>query len=166
MSSVIEQVTNLVSPILAEHHFELVDLEFVKEGKSWYLRVFIDKVGGINIEECALISDLLSEKLDAQDPDLIPQAYYLEVSSPGAERPLKNDRDLQRSLNKYVNVSLYQALNGQKVYEGDLVEITADNLVLAVIQKQRQLKLFQLYHQRLLEFPAQITVLTSLDVND
>ncbi|AUJ32253.1 MAG: ribosome maturation factor RimP [Liquorilactobacillus nagelii] len=141
MSSVIEQVTNLVSPILAEHHFELVDLEFVKEGKSWYLRVFIDKVGGINIEECALISDLLSEKLDAQDPDLIPQAYYLEVSSPGAERPLKNDRDLQRSLNKYVNVSLYQALNGQKVYEGDLVEITADNLVLAVIQKQRQLKL-------------------------
>jgi ribosome maturation factor RimP len=141
VSSVIEQVTNLVSPILAEHHFELVDLEFVKEGKSWYLRVFIDKVGGINIEECALISDLLSEKLDAQDPDLIPQAYYLEVSSPGAERPLKNDRDLQRSLNKYVNVSLYQALNGQKVYEGDLVEITADNLVLAVIQKQRQLKL-------------------------
>lgn len=141
MSSVIEQVTNLVSPILAEHHFELVDLEFVKEGKSWYLRVFIDKAGGINIEECALISDLLSEKLDAQDPDLIPQAYYLEVSSPGAERPLKNDRDLQRSLNKYVNVSLYQALNGQKVYEGDLVEITADNLVLAVIQKQRQLKL-------------------------
>lgn len=141
MSSVIEQVTNLVSPILAEHHFELVDLEFVKEGKSWYLRVFIDKIGGINIEECALISDLLSEKLDAQDPDLIPQAYYLEVSSPGAERPLKNDRDLQRSLNKYVNVSLYQALNGQKVYEGDLVEITADNLVLAVIQKQRQLKL-------------------------
>lgn len=141
MSSVIEQVTNLVSPILAERHFELVDLEFVKEGKSWYLRVFIDKVGGINIEECALISDLLSEKLDAQDPDLIPQAYYLEVSSPGAERPLKNDRDLQRSLNKYVNVSLYQALNGQKVYEGDLVEITADDLVLAVIQKQRQLKL-------------------------
>jgi ribosome maturation factor RimP len=141
VSSVIEQVTNLVSPILAEHHFELVDLEFVKEGKSWYLRVFIDKIGGINIEECALISDLLSEKLDAQDPDLIPQAYYLEVSSPGAERPLKNDRDLQRSLNKYVNVSLYQALNGQKVYEGDLVEITADNLVLAVIQKQRQLKL-------------------------
>lgn len=141
MSSVVEKVTDLVEPILAEHHFELVDLEFVKEGKSWYLRVFIDKIGGINIEECALISDILSEKLDAQDPDLIPQAYYLEVSSPGAERPLKTERDLQRSLNKYIHVSLYQPLDGQKVYEGDLVEITSDYLVLAIMQKQRQLKL-------------------------
>ncbi|MFT8457932.1 MAG: ribosome maturation factor RimP [Liquorilactobacillus ghanensis] len=141
MSSVVEKVTDLVEPILAEHHFELVDLEFVKEGKSWYLRVFIDKIGGINIEECALISDVLSEKLDAQDPDLIPQAYYLEVSSPGAERPLKTERDLQRSLNKYIHVSLYQPLDGQKVYEGDLVEITSDYLVLAIMQKQRQLKL-------------------------
>ncbi|MFT9213576.1 ribosome maturation factor RimP [Liquorilactobacillus ghanensis] len=141
MSSVVEKVTDLVEPILAEHHFELVDLEFVKEGKSWYLRVFIDKIGGINIEECALISDILSEKLDAQDPDLIPQAYYLEVSSPGAERPLKTERDLQRSLNKYIHVSLYQPLDGQKIYEGDLVEITSDYLVLAIMQKQRQLKL-------------------------
>lgn len=141
MSSVVEKVTDLVEPILAEHHFELVDLEFVKEGKSWYLRVFIDKIGGINIEECALISDILSEKLDAQDPDLIPQAYYLEVSSPGAERPLKTERDLQRSLNKYIHVSLYQPLDGQKVYEGDLIEITSDYLVLAIMQKQRQLKL-------------------------
>ncbi|MFT8392518.1 MAG: ribosome maturation factor RimP [Liquorilactobacillus ghanensis] len=139
MSSVVEKVTDLVEPILAEHHFELVDLEFVKEGKSWYLRVFIDKIGGINIEECALISDILSEKLDAQDPDLIPQAYYLEVSSPGAERPLKTERDLQRSLNKYIHVSLYQPLDGQKVYEGDLIEITSDYLVLAIMQKQRQL---------------------------
>ncbi|KRM08329.1 hypothetical protein FC89_GL001668 [Liquorilactobacillus ghanensis DSM 18630] len=141
MSSVVEKVTDLVEPILAEHHFELVDLEFVKEGKSWYLRVFIDKIGGINIEECALISDILSEKLDAQDPDLIPQAYYLEVSSPGAERPLKTERDLQRSLNKYIHVSLYQPLDGRKVYEGDLIEITSDYLVLAIMQKQRQLKL-------------------------
>ncbi|MFT8727943.1 MAG: ribosome maturation factor RimP [Liquorilactobacillus ghanensis] len=141
MSSVVEKVTDLVEPILAEHHFELVDLEFVKEGKSWYLRVFIDKIGGINIEECALISDILSEKLDAQDPDLIPQAYYLEVSSPGAERPLKTERDLQRSLNKYIHVSLYQPLDGQKIYEGNLVEITSDYLVLAIMQKQRQLKL-------------------------
>jgi ribosome maturation factor RimP len=141
VSSVVEKVTDLVEPILAEHHFELVDLEFVKEGKSWYLRVFIDKIGGINIEECALISDILSEKLDAQDPDLIPQAYYLEVSSPGAERPLKTERDLQRSLNKYIHVSLYQPLDGQKVYEGDLIEITSDYLVLAIMQKQRQLKL-------------------------
>ena len=62
--SIVETVTKLVTPILDDHHFELVDIEFVKEGKSWYLRVFIDKEGGINIEECALVSDQLSEKLD------------------------------------------------------------------------------------------------------
>ena len=77
--SVVETVTKLVTPILDDHHFELVDIEFVKEGKSWYLRVFIDKEGGINIEECALVSDQLSEKLDNCDPDPIPQAYYLEL---------------------------------------------------------------------------------------
>lgn len=86
MSSVVETVTDLVEPILASHHFELVDVEFVKEGKSWYLRVFIDKPGGITIDECVLISDELGEQLDNCDPDPIPQAYYLEVSSPGAEQ--------------------------------------------------------------------------------
>ncbi len=90
MSTVVKTVTELVTPILEEKDFELVDIEFVKEGKSWYLRVFIDKPAGINIEECALVSDQLSEALDNCDPDPIPQAYYLEVSSPGAERPLKN----------------------------------------------------------------------------
>lgn len=67
MSSVVETVTELVTPILDERHFELVDAEFVKEGKSWYLRIYIDKPGGINIEECALVSDLLGEKLDDCD---------------------------------------------------------------------------------------------------
>ena len=86
MSSVVQTVTDLVTPIVDEHGFELVEVEFVKEGKSWYLRVFIDKEGGIDIEECALVSEQLSEKLDNVDPDPIPQAYFLEVSSPGAER--------------------------------------------------------------------------------
>lgn len=89
MSSVVETVTEMVTPILDEQNFELVEVEFVKEGKSWFLRVFIDKEGGIDIEECAFVSEKLSEKLDAADPDPIPQAYFLEVSSPGAERPLK-----------------------------------------------------------------------------
>lgn len=78
LSSVVETVTELVTPILDERHFELVDAEFVKEGKSWYLRIYIDKPGGINIEECALVSDLLGEKLDDCDPDPIPQAYFLK----------------------------------------------------------------------------------------
>ncbi|KRL01296.1 ribosome maturation protein RimP [Liquorilactobacillus capillatus DSM 19910] len=131
-------VTELVTPILEANNFELVDIEFVKEGKNWYLRVFIDKEDGINIEECALVSDQLSEKLDACDPDPIPQAYYLEVSSPGAERPLKKPRDFERALNKFIHVSLYQQLNGAKVYEGTLVDLNDESLTLAYMDKTRQ----------------------------
>lgn len=138
MSSVVETVTELVTPILDERHFELVDAEFVKEGKSWYLRIYIDKPGGINIEECALVSDLLGEKLDDCDPDPIPQAYFLEVSSPGAERPLKKERDYERALNSYIHVSLYQPLDGNKVYEGTMVDLKPDELTLEYMDKTRQ----------------------------
>ena len=138
LSSVVETVTELVTPILDERHFELVDAEFVKEGKSWYLRIYIDKPGGINIEECALVSDLLGEKLDNCDPDPIPQAYFLEVSSPGAERPLKKERDYERALNSYIHVSLYQPLEGNKVYEGTMVDLKPDELTLEYMDKTRQ----------------------------
>ena len=138
MSSVVETVTELVQPILLSHHFELVDVEFVKEGKSWYLRVFIDKPTGITIDECVLVSDELGEKLDSCDPDPIPQAYYLEVSSPGAERPLKKETDYVRAIDKYVNVSLYQQLNGQKVYEGYLRKVTAEELTIEYMDKTRK----------------------------
>ena len=138
MSSVVETVTELVTPILDERHFELVDAEFVKEGKSWYLQIYIDKPGGINIEECALVSDLLGEKLDDCDPDPIPQAYFLEVSSPGAERPLKKERDYERALNSYIHVSLYQPLEGNKVYEGTMVDLKPDELTLEYMDKTRQ----------------------------
>lgn len=138
LSSVVETVTELVNPILDERHFELVDAEFVKEGKSWYLRIYIDKPGGINIEECALVSDLLGEKLDNCDPDPIPQAYFLEVSSPGAERPLKKERDYERALNSYIHVSLYQPLEGNKVYEGTMVDLKPDELTLEYMDKTRQ----------------------------
>lgn len=138
MSSVVETVTELVTPILDERHFELVDAEFVKEGKSWYLRIYIDKPGGINIEECALVSDLLGEKLDDCDPDPIPQAYFLEVSSPGAERPLKKERDYERALNSYIHVSLYQPLEGNKFYEGTMVDLKPDELTLEYMDKTRQ----------------------------
>lgn len=86
----------MVTPILDREGFELVDIEFVKEGKNWFLRVFIDKENGIDIEECALVSEQLSEAMDALDPDPIPQAYFLEVSSPGAERPLKKKQTMKR----------------------------------------------------------------------
>ncbi|MBO1306607.1 ribosome maturation factor RimP [Enterococcus sp. 669A] len=137
MSSVVETITELVMPILDEQHFELVEVEFVKEGKNWFLRVFIDKEGGIDIEECAFVSEKLSEKLDQIDPDPIPQAYFLEVSSPGAERPLKKEQDYQNALGQYVHVSLYQNVDGQKQYEGHLKELDKEQLTLTVKIKTR-----------------------------
>ena len=86
-------VEEMVRPYLDEHGFELVDVEYVKEGSNWFLRVFVDKDGGIDIDDCGLISEYLSQKLDENDP--IPTAYFLEVSSPGAERPLKKKRMLR-----------------------------------------------------------------------
>ena len=138
MSTVVETVTELVTPILEEQNFELVEVEFVKEGKNWFLRVFIDKEGGIDIEECAFVSEHLSEKLDNADPDPIPQAYFLEVSSPGAERPLKKEADYQRALNEYIHVSLYQPLDGEKQYEGFLQSYTEAELVLKIRIKTRE----------------------------
>lgn len=138
MSTVVETVHDLVVPILDQHHFELVDIEFVKEGSSWYLRVFIDKQNGIDLEDCALINDALSEKLDSIDPDPIPQAYFLDVSSPGAERPLKKEADYQKALGEYINISLYQAVDGEKVYQGHLQAVEPDTLTLLVKIKTRQ----------------------------
>ncbi|HJA22178.1 ribosome maturation factor RimP [Limosilactobacillus panis] len=137
MSTVTETVTELVTPILDEHDFYLYDIEFVKEGKSWYLRVYIDKEGGITLEDCAIVSDQLSEALDNVDPDPIPQAYFLDVSSPGAERPLKNEADYQRAVNHYIHVSLYQQVDGRKVYEGTLTQLSDKELTLDYLDKTR-----------------------------
>ncbi|MGM0123950.1 ribosome maturation factor RimP [Enterococcus sp. AZ194] len=141
MSNVVETVTDFLMPILDEQNFELVEVEFVKEGKNWFLRVFIDKEGGIDIEECALVSERLSEKLDSVDPDPIPQAYFLEVSSPGAERPLKKEADYEKAIGEYVNVSLYQAIDGEKQYQGFLQSVSPEELVLKIRIKTREKEL-------------------------
>ena len=130
MSNVVETVKQVVEPILEDHSFYLFDVEFVKENKSWYLRVYIDKKGGITIDDCVLVSDELSEKLDSMEPDPIPQAYFLEVSSPGAERPLRNDEELKQALGEYIHVSLYKSLNGNKAFEGTLKSLNDETITL------------------------------------
>lgn len=129
MENVTDKVKELLIPILDANNFYLVDLEFVKEADSWYLRAYIDKTGGIDIDDCALVSELLSEKLD-KDESLIEPAYFLEVSSPGAERPLKSEEDLKNAVGDYIHVSLYKKVEGAKVYEGFLVSIDDDKLEL------------------------------------
>ncbi|RYG73845.1 ribosome maturation factor RimP [Lentibacillus lipolyticus] len=117
-SKVIKTTEELVEPILQKQGLELVDIEYVKEGKNWFLRVYIDKDGGVDINECGIVSEQLSEKLDQANP--IEDAYFLEVSSPGVERPLKSKDDFQKHLGSNVYIKLYEPLDGQKEYEGTL----------------------------------------------
>ena len=103
-------VERLSAPVVEELGMELVDVEFVKEGGRWMLRVYIDKPGGIGLDDCERVSQSLDTMLDEKDP--IPQTFYLEVSSPGIERPLKKLRDFQRFCGHRVNVSTYAPLEG------------------------------------------------------
>lgn len=137
MSNVVTIVEELVQPIVDAHHFQLVDTVYEKEGQSWYLRIYIDKPGGIDIDECVLVSEQLSEKLDALTPDPFDEAYVLEVSSPGAERPLKNDQDLKNAIGEYIHISLYQKIDQNKVYEGTLLAVTDQELSLDIKNKTR-----------------------------
>ncbi|MGY0691595.1 ribosome maturation factor RimP [Virgibacillus sp. FSP13] len=121
-SQVIKTTEELVQPILQKNNLELVDIEYVKEGKNWFLRVYIDKDGGIDIAECGQVSEQLSEKLDEIDP--IKEAYFLEVSSPGVERPLKSEEDFTNNVNNNVYVKLYEPIDGEKEYEGILKDFT------------------------------------------
>ena len=118
----------LVQPIVDAHQFELVDVEFVKEGSNYYLRVYADKEGGINIDDCVTISRELEAKLDADD--FIDDAYILEVSSPGLGRPLKKDKDLQRSIGSDVEVKLYKAIEKQKEFEGQLIAFDENTITI------------------------------------
>lgn len=107
---------DLVLPLVEANHFELVDVEYVKEAGTWYLRIYIDKEGGINIDDCELVSRAFSEILDKEDP--IEDAYILEVSSPGLGRPLKKDKDFQRNLGEEVEVRTYKLIEKQKEFVG------------------------------------------------
>ena len=114
-----EKVMPLLEPIVEEKKLELVDLEFVKEGANWYLRVYIDKEGGVSIDDCEAVSRELEAKLDTEDP--IEQAYILEVSSPGIDRPLKKEADFEKFSGDIIDIKLYKALDGKKQYQGKLL---------------------------------------------
>ncbi|HHY28378.1 MAG TPA: ribosome maturation factor RimP [Desulfitobacterium dehalogenans] len=126
--SIMEQVEAIIAPVITEQGLELVDVEYVKEGAHWYLRIYIDKEGGVDIDDCTNVSHLVSEVLDKHDP--IAQAYMLEVSSPGLERPLKKDEDFERFTGKLVRVLTKEAYQGYKEFTGYLVGLIEDDIVL------------------------------------
>ncbi len=124
----------MVKPFLDENGFELVDIEYVKEGSNWFLRIFVDKEGGIDIDECGRISEYISDRLDENDP--IPDAYFLEVSSPGAERPLRKPEDMAKAVGKQVYISTYEPVHGMKEFEGKLLSFEDEQAVIAIGKKQ------------------------------
>ena len=131
-----KKTEELVMPIIERFGYELWDVEYVKEGSDYYLRIYADKEGGFTVDDCEAVSRAIDPLLDEED--FISDAYILEVSSPGLTRKLVKDRDFDRSIGRLIRVNLYKAVDGEKSYVGNLkeydnenltVEITADNTV-------------------------------------
>ena len=113
-----EQVWAFAEPVVQAHGCSLWDVEYVKEGGDWFLRLYIDKEGGFTVDDCEMVSRRLSDWLDKED--FIDDSYILEVSSPGLGRPLKKEKDYVRSMGREVEVRLYKAIDRQKEFTGTL----------------------------------------------
>lgn len=124
-------IEELVLPITNEHNIELVDVEYVKEAGEYYLRIFIDKDGGVSLNDCEVVTRVINPILDEKDP--IKENYFLEVSSPGLDRPLKKEKDFVRYAGRDVEVKLYKPTNGLKHFEAELVELAENKVVKLIV---------------------------------
>ena len=123
-----QQTEELLLPIVESHGFELVDVEYVKEAGNWFLRTYIDKPGGITVDDCELVSRAFSDILD--EKDYIEDSYIFEVSSPGLGRPLKKEKDFARSVGEEVEIRTYRAIDRQKEFIGILTEYDKDTVTI------------------------------------
>lgn len=123
-----QKTEELLLPIMNEFRFELVDVEYVKEGSNWYLRAYIDKPGGITVDDCEAVSRRLSDLLDEED--FIDDAYILEVSSPGLGRPLKKDKDFARSIGEEVEIRTFRPVDHEREFTGVLKGFDKNRLVI------------------------------------
>lgn len=137
-----ELVAGMLAEFLEKNGYELYNVEFVKEGKDWFLRVYIDRTedsaGGIGTDDCEKVSRYLSARLDDEDP--IGQNYYLEVSSPGMDRALLKESDYVRFAGRFVNVTLYQGMNGKKTFFGKLDGLR-DGILIIIDEKQNRIEI-------------------------
>ena len=134
-----QKTEEILIPIVEEYGFELVDVEYVKEGSNWYLRAYIDKPGGITVNDCEAVSRNLSDILD--EKDYIDDAYILEVSSPGLGRPLKKEKDFKRSLGEEVEIRTYRMVEKQKEFTGILKDY--DETTVTIELDDETLKTFE-----------------------
>lgn len=122
--NIIKNIKEHCESMIEELGYDLVDVEFVKENDDNFLRFYIGKPEGIDIDDCQKVSEIVDAKLDELDP--IQESYYLEVSSPGLDRPLKTDKDLKRNIGKDIEISLYKSIDGKKKHIGELLNYTED----------------------------------------
>lgn len=142
-----DMISEIVTEIIQSTELELVDVEYVKEGGAWFLRVYIDKPAGITHEDCQKVSVRLSEVLDERDP--IPGSYILEVSSPGIERPLKKPEDFIKFRGHKVRATTFSPVDGQKEFVGELESRTDESIVINLKDKQIALPVKQVARIRL-----------------
>ncbi|MGT2669130.1 ribosome maturation factor RimP [Streptococcus porcorum] len=137
MATIVDIVTEIVAPAIVEP-FELVDVEYEKMRGDYILSILVDKPEGITVEDTADLTEIISPLLDTIKPDPFPEQYFLEISSPGLERPLKTKESLEAAIGQYINVSLYKAIDKVKIFEGDLVAFDGETLTMDYMDKTRK----------------------------
>jgi ribosome maturation factor RimP len=137
--SLLREVREVVEPILESQGFELVDLEYQRESQGWVLRIYLDREGGVSLDDCAEISHEVGAVLEVKD--LIPRAYILEVSSPGLTRPLKKPEDFNKFRNQMVKIKLYEPLEGRRNFKGTLLGLEGDRVRVEVEQRVYEIPL-------------------------
>lgn len=128
MANIEEKIENLTSKPITDLGYELYDVEYVKEGKDFFLRIYIDSEKGIDLDDCEKVSNAITETLDKED--YIKEQYFLEVSSPGVERVLRKEKHLKDNLEKEVQIKLFKLLDGQKQYKGILKDFNNDYITI------------------------------------
>lgn len=137
MASIEERVENLIGKTIEDLGYHLYDVQYVKEGKDYFLRIFIDKPAGIDLQDCEKVNDAINAMLD--EADYIKEMYFLEVSSPGIERVLRKERHFQEHKGEQVEVKLFKPYNGQKAYIGILKEVNEESFILEEEENQEEI---------------------------
>ena len=137
MANIEEKVEKLLKPVIEENGYELYDVEYAKEGKNYFLRIYIDKPDGIDLKDCEKVNDLINEPLDKAD--YIKEQYFLEVSSPGIERNLRKEKHLEQNIGNEVYIKLFQKnQDGKKEYQGILKEFDSEYIMLDDLKIERK----------------------------
>ncbi len=135
---IVKKVTELTNEVVKDTEIEIFDIEYVKEGPRYFLRIFIDKENGINIQDCEKVSRAVEPLID--EADFIKPAYILEVSSPGADRPLKKDSDYEKYSGKIIDLKLYKAIDGIKEFQGELMGLSDDKETIKLVIDNKEVE--------------------------